>query len=338
MKVTMKIKFLTLALLFLAFSRAEAQSFKPVNKNASPEAQKLLSYLYSLEGKRTLAGQHTYNHEMNKYVEAAQTMTGKFPAVWGTDFILGGTKDYGPEIVAEAIKKYKEGYIVTLMWHAGRPTDDPPYGWKESIQAEVTDEQWKELTTPGTPLNLRWQAQADKVAAHLKQLRDAHVPVLWRPYHEMNGVWFWWGDKRGKDGYQKLWKMMFDRFVNFHQLNNLLWVWNANAPRDIPKDEAFSYHLYYPGRDYVDVLAADVYHFDYEQKDYNELLELADGKLIALGEVGELPKPEILEAQPKWTWFMVWSSWLLTDNTPERVKEIYSHPQTLTLDEVTPPR
>jgi len=338
MSLTMKMKILALALFLMVSIHAGAQGFKPVNRSASPEAQKLLAYLYSLEGKRTLAGQHNYNHELNKYMEAAQEMTGKYPAVWGADFILGGTKDYGPEIVQEAIKKYKEGYIVTLMWHAGRPTDDPPYGWKESIQAELTDEQWRELVTPGTPLNLRWQAQADKVASHLKQLRGARVPVLWRPYHEMNGVWFWWGDKKGKDGYQKLWKMLFERFVNFHGLDNLLWVWNANAPRDIPKDEAFSYRHYYPGRDYVDVLAADVYHFDYEQKDYNELLELADGKLIALGEVGELPKPEILEAQPKWAWFMVWSSWLLTDNTPERVKEIYSHPQTLTLDEVAMPK
>ncbi|HYJ46977.1 MAG TPA: glycosyl hydrolase, partial [Pyrinomonadaceae bacterium] len=223
-----KMKSLALAFLLLAFSQARAQSFKPVNRNASPEAQKLLSYLYSLKGKQTLSGQHNYNHEMNKYMEAAHDLTGKYPAVWGTDFILGGTKDYGPEIVNEAIKKYKEGFIVTLMWHAGRPTDDPPYGWKESIQADVTAEQWKELVTEGTRLNLRWQAQVDKVASYLKQLRDAHVPVLWRPYHEMNGIWFWWGDKRGKEGYQKLWKMLFDRFVNFHGLNNLLWVWDAN--------------------------------------------------------------------------------------------------------------
>jgi len=269
----MKMKILTVAFLLLASSHAGAQSFKPVNRGASPEAQKLLGYLYSLRGKHTLSGQHNYNHELNKYMEAAHSITGKYPAIWGTDFILGGTKDYGQEIVDEARKKYQEGFIVTLMWHAGRPVDDPPYGWKESIQAELTNEQWKELTTPGTPLNRRWQSQADKVASYLKQLRDAHVPVLWRPYHEMNGVWFWWGDKKGKDGYQKLWKMLFDRFVNFHGLNNLLWVWNANAPRDIPKDEAFSYHHYYPGSDYVDVLATDVYHFDYEQKDYNELVE-----------------------------------------------------------------
>ena len=169
----MKMKILTLVLLLLACSSAAAQGFEPVNRDASPEARKLLSYLYSLRGKHTLAGQHNYNHELNKYMGVAHELTGKYPAVWGSDFILGGTKDYGPEIVEEAIKKYKEGYIVTLMWHAGRPQDDPPYGWKESIQGELTDAQWKELTTPGTPLNLRWQAQADRVAGHLKRLRDA---------------------------------------------------------------------------------------------------------------------------------------------------------------------
>jgi mannan endo-1,4-beta-mannosidase len=129
--------------------------------------------------------------------------------------------------------------------------------------------------------------------------------------------------------------MMFDRFVNFHHLNNLIWVWNANAPRDIPKDEAYPYKDYYPGPEYVDVLATDVYNFDYEQKDYQELLALANGKVIALGEVGELPNIDILAAQPKWAWFMVWASWLETENTLERVMTIYNLRETLTLEEVT---
>ncbi|NJK94488.1 MAG: hypothetical protein HC905_05745 [Bacteroidales bacterium] len=220
------------------------------------------------------------------------------------------------------------------MWHSGRPTDNPPYRWKESIQGELTDAEWKELTTTGSVLNKRWQTQVDEIAGYLKQLRDANIPVLWRPYHEMNGVWFWWGDKKGPDGYQKLFKMMFDRFVNYHELNNLLWVWNANAPRDIPFDEAYSYNEFYPGASYVDVLATDVYNFDYETKDYNELLALANGKIITLGECGELPKPEILKAQNQWAWFMVWSSFIITDNTSQRVKEIYNHPQVLTHDEI----
>lgn len=321
-------------LLMLFAIASSGQSFKPVNQNASTEARRLLAFLYDVDDEHTLAGQHNYNHELDHYTNKAQDIGGRLPAIWGTDFIWSGPQDPGQKIVDEAINKHREGAIVTLMWHAGRPTDDPPFRWSESIQGEVTDEQWKEMMTPGTPLHARWLEQLDQIAFYLKQLRDANVPVLWRPYHEMNGVWFWWGDKKGEEGFIKLWRLMYDRFVNFHELTNLLWVWNANAPRDIPKDEAYDYLDYYPGHDYVDVLAADVYNFDYEQKDYQQLVDLSEGKLIALGEVGELPKPEILEAQPKWAWFMVWASWLETHNTLERVMTIYNLKETLTLEEI----
>jgi mannan endo-1,4-beta-mannosidase len=306
-----------------------AQKFEPVNKDASPEAKKILSFLYDIKGKYILSGQHNYNHEMNVYSDRAKSMTGKYPALWGTDFIWNGTNDPGQQIVDEAIKKWKDGYLVTLMWHEGRPTDDPPYGWKESVQAKLTNAEWDELITPNSALNKKWLDQVDKIASYLKQLRDAHVPVLWRPYHEMNGVWFWWGDKKGENGIIKLWKMMYDRFTNYHHLNNLIWIWGANGLRDIPKDQAFHYGYYYPGADYVDILGADVYHFDYEQSDYNELLNVAAGKLIALTEVGELPNPEVLQTQPQWAWFMVWTSWLWTDNPEGRVNQVYNLPQTL---------
>jgi mannan endo-1,4-beta-mannosidase len=322
--------------LFLLFinQTVMAQRFEPVNKQASPETKKLLSFLYDINGKYIISGQHNYNGELNTFSDSAKAITGKYPALWGTDFILAGTKDMGRQIVDEAIKKYKQGYLITLMWHQGRPTDEPPYGWKESVQGKLTDAEWQELITPGTALNKKWLDQIDKIASYLKQLRDAHVPVLWRPYHEMNGVWFWWGDKKGENGIIKLWKMMYDRYTNYHHLNNLLWIWGANGLRDIPRDQAYHYRYYYPGADYVDILGADVYHFDYEQSDYNELVNVANGKIIALTEVGELPKPEILQAQPKWAWFMVWTSWLWTDNPQGRVKEVYSLPQTLSHDEV----
>ena len=311
-----------------------AQPFSPVHGNASEEARALLRYLYEIDEEHVLSGQHNYNGDFDRFTDRVHAITGSYPAVWGTDFIWRGTHDPGPEIVAEAIEKWNDGYIVTLMWHAGRPTDAPPFPWSESIQGELTDEEWQALVTPGTDLHRRWQAQADTVASYLKQLRDAGVPVLWRPYHEMNGVWFWWGDKKGEDGFVKLWRMMVDRYVHHHDLNNLLWVWNANAPRDIPEDQAYAYHHFYPGHDYVDVLATDVYHFDYEQNEYEQLLDLADGRVIALGEVGQLPKPEILAAQPRWAWFMVWSQWIDTHNTEERVQNVYAYPPTLTHDEV----
>jgi mannan endo-1,4-beta-mannosidase len=322
-------KIILLIFCLFAVMALRAQSFQPVNKNASPEAKKLLAFIYSIKGKYIISGQHNFNHQLNLYSDSSYALTGKYPALWGSDFILSGTNDLGQNIVNEAIKKSQQGYIVTLMWHQGRPIDEPPYGWKESVQGKLTDAQWNELITPGTALNKKWLTQIDKIAGYLKQLQDAHVPVLWRPYHEMNGVWFWWGNKKGENGITKLWKMMYDRYTNYHHLNNLIWIWGANGIRDIPLDEAYSYKDYYPGADYVDVLGADVYHFDYEQKDYNELLQLAHGKLIALTEVGELPKPEILVAQPEWAWFMIWTNFLWSDNTPERVKQIYGLPQTL---------
>lgn len=329
-------KYLLFILIQLVVLRVSAQSFAPVNKNASPEARQLLKYLYSIKGKNIISGQHNFNNQPNTFSDSARAITGKYPALWGSDFIYSWTSDLGQDVVNQAIQKWKDGYMVTLMWHQGRPTDDPPYEWLTSIQGKLTDEQWTELTTDGTPLHTRWLAQVDKVAGWLKQLNDAHVPVLWRPYHEMNGVWFWWGNKKGKDGIQKLYKMMYDRYVNYFHLDNLIWVWGANGLRDIPFDEAYTYKDYYPGPEYVDILGADVYHFDYEQKDYNELKQLANGKLMALTETGELPTPKVLSVQPEWAYFMVWSDFIYNDNKHDRVQQVYGLPQALNHDEVKP--
>ena len=318
----------TLLLFLWVSSGAFAQSFQPVNVNATPEAKALLNYLYSIKGKAILSGEHGGG---SRFLDSTKAITGKYPALWGSDFIWSGPTGGGQRVVDEAIANYSKGYIIALMWHQGRPNDQPPYGFKESVQAKMTDEEWEQLITPNTEMNKKWIAQVDTIAFYLKELQAAHVPVLWRPYHEMNGVWFWWGNRPGKNGIQKLWVMMYDRFVNYHHLNNLLWVWGANGPRDIPMDEAYSYKGFYPGAKYVDILGADVYHSDYEQKDYNELLKLANGKIIALTEVGELPKPEILASQPVWTWFMIWTNFLWVNNTHEQVNAIFSRPETISL-------
>jgi mannan endo-1,4-beta-mannosidase len=127
---------------------------------------------------------------------------------------------------------------------------------------------------------------------------------------------------------------MYDRYVNHHKLNNLIWVWNTNAPRDWKDDEAYAYELFYPGAEYVDILAADVYKNDFKQSHHDQLVELGKGKLIALGEVGNLPTPEIIEQQPQWSWFMCWAHFPWAYNTREIVKTLYNSPRVLTLDEV----
>ena len=293
----------------------------------------MLNYIYNLNGK-LLSGQHSFNEKPEHYYNLAHEITGKFPAVWGTDLYWNGQDNPGPRIVEAAKKKHEEGAIITLMWHVGRPIDTAPYAWKENVQSTFTGAQWEQLTTPGTDMHSKWLAQVDTIAITLKSIEEANIPVLWRPYHEMNGVWFWWGNKPGKDGFAKLWGMLYDRLTNHHKINNLIWVWNANNPRDIPFDEAYAFADFYPEDAQVDILATDIYHFDHEQKDYESLLKLSNGKPIAMGEVGELPKTNILDKQPKWSWFMVWANWLETANSPERVRDVYNSPKTISRDDL----
>ena len=197
------------------------------------------------------------------------------------------------------------------------------------MQAHLSDYEWKQLLTPGTPLNRRWCDQVDVVAGYLRQLRDAHIPVLFRPYHEMNGGWFWWGGRPGKDGSAALYRMIHDRFVNVHHLDNLVWVWNLNAPNPgWPAAEK-----YYPGAEYVDVVSLDVYG-EFKQEFYEELVKLAGDKPLALAEVGKLPALKVLEKQPRWTYYMVWSEFIQENNPIELSRAVTHAPIAINRDDV----
>lgn len=309
---------------------------KPVTPNASTESVQLLAFIYSISGKSTLTGQHCQPLYKDILMERVNDVMGDYPALFGQDFgfsppnSLDGI-NFRQRIVDDAIIWHRKGALISLMWHAVPPTMDEPVSFKEGIQGKVTDTQWKDIITEGTELNTRWKTQVDVIAFFLKQLRDAHVPVIWRPYHEMNGKWFWWGDKQGENGYAKLYQMLFDRLVNYHKINNLIWVFNAN---EINPPWVESYDKFYPGAVYVDILATDVYHNKYNEADYNSLLKLAAGKPIALGEVGHMPSPEQLKAQPQWAWFMTWADFIFTGNTDEEREAIYKAINTTTLSEL----
>ncbi len=241
------------------------------------------------------------------------------------------------QMIAEIKARHAEGHIITLMWHACYPTDgnccEGSSIW--AMENRPSPEEWQQLVTEGTELNKAWKTSADKIASYLKQLKEADIPVLWRPYHEMNGVWFWWCNHKGEQGFRQLWIMMYDYFTNHHKLDNLIWVWNTNAPRDIPGDEAWPYADFYPGDDYVDILAADVYRNDYKQSHHDDLVILGKGKPIAFGEVGEIPTVEILQQQPNWTWYMPWGWILFIANEPEVIKDVMNSGKVLTLDEIS---
>lgn len=305
---------------------------QPVNPNASKEAKELLNYIYSIKGKKILSGQHNYGGENCRSTDSVISFTGKTPLIWGSDIAdVDHAFAYKQDVIDEAVKWHNKGAIITLMSHQSRPFDEGPVDFYKNIQGDFSEKQWNEMLTPGTEMHQLWLNKIDTVAYYLKQLRDKNVPVLWRPYHEMNGIWFWWGNRQGEEGYIKLWKMLYDRYVNYHKLNNLIWVWNANGPRDKENDEAYDYNLFFPGLEYVDILATDIYNYDYKESHYDDLLKLAKGKPIALGEIGKIPSKEILEQQPEWCWFMIWARYVWQVNTKDEIKEFYNLPQMISL-------
>jgi mannan endo-1,4-beta-mannosidase len=306
---------------------------EPVNPHATPEARALLAYLYSISGKGTITGQHNYPYTGARWTDMAFDLTGKYPGLFGQDFGFSGGEDKDsvlsrPAMIEEVERQYRNGAVIALTWHAVKPTEDEPVTFKDSVQGHLTDYEWRELLTPGTPLYNRWCAQVDVIAGYLRQLRDDHVPVLFRPYHEMGGGWFWWGGRPGKDGSAALYRQIYDRFVNVHHLDNLVWVWNGNDPGS--KGEAFA--EYYPGPNYADVVSIDVYG-EFKQKYYDDAIALAAGKPIALAEVGEVPSPEVLEQQPRWTYFMAWSEFIQMGNPLELANAAYHGPRALNRDD-----
>lgn len=316
---------------------------KPVTPNASKEAKALLELLYSISGKYTLTGQHNYPNIRDRNTRFAAKYIGKTPAVFSTDwgFAKDGDKDSylaRPDIVEECIKQHKLGLIITICWHAVPPTADEPVTFRElpdakpeslaSIQGQLLDEQFKDVLTPGTKLYKRWCAQVDTIAFYFKKLQDAHVPILWRPYHEMNGNWFWWGGRRGEYSTKALYLQLFDRFVNHHKLNNLIWVWSV----DRPSRHGMEFSNFYPGIEYLDVLALDVYGSDFNQSYYDSLVVLSKGKPLVLSEVGNPPTLEILKKQPKWCFYVIWAG-MVRNTLKKQYKILVNNPRIMSLED-----
>ncbi|NGM84866.1 glycosyl hydrolase [Paenibacillus sp. 7124] len=302
----------------------------PVNPSASAEARELLGYLAGLSGNSLISGQHDYLESPDEFSNKLENATGKYAALHGYE--LGAINGQSPDtidrqrnaVVHSAINWYRSGGIVAMTFHENLPGTAPTWS---NVSMSLSQSEFDAYVTPGTEQYKRLIADLDQTAGYLKQLQSAGVPVLWRPYHEMNGDWFWWG---GKNNFSALWGIMYDRFVGKHKLNNLLWVWNPNAPNGY----ADAYDPYYPGADKVDILAADIYNNDYQQPYYDSLLKLADGKPIAIGESGELPDPRLLaKSQSKWVYVMTWGKMLTENNSQQTINRFMNADYTLSKED-----
>lgn len=324
-------------------------SKNPVNSNASAETKSLLAFLVDNFGKTTLAGQfqndnltYTASSSEISYIEKT---SGKYPAIYGTDLI-----NYSPSRVSrgvstiateDAIKWSKnENGILSLMWHWNAPTDLIDSGehlWWSGFYTNATTFDIAAVMSDTT--SERYQlllSDIDAIAVQLKKVQNENIPVLWRPLHEAEGAWFWWGAK-GPEACKKLWILLYNRLTNYHKINNLLWVWTTSD-----SDAALSW---YPGDEYVDILSVDVYYADAEYGTssfmFDNLRNKFNGKkLLAMSENGPIPDVDKMYQQDAyWSYFCTWTGDYTTNgiaNTISHIDEVFNSENVTTLDELLP--
>ncbi len=305
-------------------SLLETRNVPPIERKlTSPdptkEAVALYRYLLDIYGKRTLSGQMWAPWGVDE-LNYLQEKTGKQPALRGIDFIH--QRDNQME-VQNAIDWWQSGGIPTIMWHWGGPGIGEGY---ENSKRHVDIDQ---CFVEGTDEHHDFWMELERKADLLEQLKDANVPILWRPLHELNGHWFWYG-KEGPDRFKKIWITMYNYFVYERGLNNLIWVLCYTGSPD---------KEWYPGDAFVDIVAADSYDggSDPHSGMYNRVKKIVEDNHmpIAYHECGDIPDPDACWDQGvMWSWWMTWHTQHLTDMKVTYLKRVYDHDLIITKDEL----
>ena len=230
----------------------------------------------------------------------------------GTDYFdISG--DYTLVITEDVLKSLQEGgliigghdYTAVAVYLENNGTALDPnkdYAfYKADTEFDATN-----ATVEGTWENKVFTEDLKNAAAYLKLLRDADIPVLWRPFHEAAGGWFWWG--KDAASFKSLWIAMFNYFKT-EGLDNLIWVWTTEG------DDAD----WYPGDQYVDIVGRDIYNKETADcvSEYTSIAENYGNKIVSLSECGTVGLiSEQWASGARWSWFMPWYDGTNEDGSP----------------------
>jgi hypothetical protein len=296
----------------------------------------LLAYLQGISGHQTMAGEHQDESDRGDFIQAMDDVTGHYPALWGGDFLFEQDQiDNRPNVIAHMQQGYRGGAVISLMYHACPPTGPESCDWGPSsggVLSSLSDAQWSDLVTDGGMLNAVWKSRLDAIAPYFQQLKDAGMPALFRPHHEMNQGVFWWAGRKGNGGTAALYRVTHDYLVKDKGLDNIVWVWSV---QDIWDDatSSWNFEAYDPGDAYWDVMSLDFYDgAGFTQGKYDAMLAVAGNKPIAIGECPFLPAPGDLASQPRWVYFMGWAELVQQNMSNAAIAATYAAPSVLTQD------
>lgn len=323
---------------------------------------------YSPEGKK-----YTYNEQNRNYshvnydleFEYIYDLSGEFPAIRGFDMMnynpLYGWDDGTTERLIDWVNN--RGGIATVAWHINVPIDFENYELGDAVdwtnctyknyQASNGTFNTANAVIEGTKEYEYFQLAMEDIAEQLLICQEAGVPIIFRPLHEAQGnwdrygdgtAWFWWGD-RGPEVYKELWKLLYTTLTEEYGLHNLIWEYNSYAHTNSEN--------WYPGDEYVDIVAYDKYNVDNNRDDgltsgpnfsaissiFNYIYNLVDGgKMIAMSENDTVPTVENLIVEDAgWLYFCPWyTDHLMSDRyqDPEALTAVYQSDYCITLDEL----
>ena len=230
----------------------------------------------------------------------------------GTDYFdISG--DYTLLITEDILKSLQEGgliigghdYTAVAVYLESNGTALDPNKDYAFYKAD-TEFDAANATVEGTWENKVFTEDLKNAAAYLKLLRDADIPVLWRPFHEAAGGWFWWG--KDAASFKSLWIAMFNYFKT-EGLDNLIWVWTTEG-----NDSDW-----YPGDQYVDIVGRDIYNKETADcvSEYTSIAGNYGNKIVSLSECGTVGLiSEQWASGARWSWFMPWYDGTNEDGSP----------------------
>ena len=282
-------------LLLLLHQTAGAQNFVqyrndgPSDRLATKQTTNLYRHLKKLLNKGVMFGhQDDLAYGVGwKYVDGksdVKEVVNDYPAVYGWE--LGNIEHDLPydldSVPFDKMRNYiRQGYerggVITISWHADNPLTGES-AW------DTTHGAVQAILPGGSKFEL-YKSWLDKVAVFLGSLKSKKgtaIPVLYRPFHEFTGNWFWWCQNTNTpDQFKLLFRFTVDYLRNIKQLHNLLIVYNTS---DFKTKEQFLER--YPGDDVVDLVSFDSYQYKDPQKD-NSFVQSLDSELTILDEVAK---------------------------------------------------
>jgi mannan endo-1,4-beta-mannosidase len=236
----------------------------PIDPRATPETQRLYLSLQRVAKQGTMFGhQDDLAYGVGWQYEPGRSdirdVVGDYPAVFGWDLghlesdsaaNLDGVPFDKQRAFAQQV--YAQGGLNTYSWHLNNPLDPKKTSWDKQ------DSTIRHLFDDRKALK-RYRSWLNKVAAYMKSLKGANgeaIPVIFRPFHEHTGSWFWWGKNHcSPQEYVRLWRYTVDHLRKRKGVHNLLYAYSTD--RFTSRED---YLERYPGDEYVDIVGFDIYH------------------------------------------------------------------------------